>query len=162
MITREVTDEEVVALSTREESHFFDKKSSAVSGKGVQKIAVAFANADGGEFLIGIADDADAPNPEDRWQGVENIEELNSHLQALFALQPALDVRYEQNTGNTRVRSFILHNSLVYYYGFCWRHSAFASARSHYKSSTQSPFYPHLNTGRAAICPTAGCSFPRY
>ncbi|MEZ5492417.1 MAG: ATP-binding protein [Gammaproteobacteria bacterium] len=95
MITREVTDGEVLALSTREESHFFDKKSSAISGKGVQKIAVAFANADGGEFLIGIADDADAPSPEDRWQGVDNIEALNSHLQAIFAIQPALDVRYE-------------------------------------------------------------------
>ncbi len=95
MITREVTDEEVVTLSTREESHFFDKKALAVSGKAVQKIAVAFANADGGEFLIGIVDDTDAPDPEDRWQGAENIEAFNSHLQALFDVQPTLDVRSE-------------------------------------------------------------------
>ncbi|MCU7842005.1 MAG: putative DNA binding domain-containing protein [Candidatus Thiodiazotropha sp. (ex Troendleina suluensis)] len=95
MITREITDEEILALVSREESHFFDKKSARISGKGIQKIAVAFANADGGEFLVGIADDRDAPQLEDRWQGVENIEALNSHLQAIFTIQPALDVRYE-------------------------------------------------------------------
>lgn len=95
MITREITDEEVVALVSREESHFFDKKSSEVSGKGVQKIAVAFANADGGEFLIGVADDDDVKQPKDRWQGVANIEALNSLLQSLFVIQPSLDIRYE-------------------------------------------------------------------
>ena len=95
MITREVSAEEVLALCTREESHFFDKKSAAISGKGVQKIAVAFANADGGEFLIGVADDKDEPDPKKRWQGVASIEALNSHLQALFTVEPALDVRYE-------------------------------------------------------------------
>jgi len=73
----------------------FDKKSAAISGRGVQKIAVAFANADGGEFLIGVADDNDEPEPKKRWQGVASIEALNSHLQALFTVEPALDVRYE-------------------------------------------------------------------
>ena len=79
----------------REESHFFDKKAAGVSGKQVQKIAVALANADGGEFLIGVADDKDAPALEQRWQGAANIEGLNSHLQSLFDIQPNLDLRYE-------------------------------------------------------------------
>lgn len=95
MLTRVVTDEEVMSLVTREESHFFDKKSAKVSGKGIQKVAVAFANADGGEFLVGIADDSDEPDPSKRWQGVGQIEALNSHLQALFTVQPSLDLRYE-------------------------------------------------------------------
>lgn len=95
MITREITNDEALALCSREESHFFDKKSAAISGKGIQKIAVAFANADGGEFLIGVADEADEPEPQKRWQGVSSIEVLNSHLQALFSIEPALDVRYE-------------------------------------------------------------------
>jgi ATP-dependent DNA helicase RecG len=49
MITREISSEEALALVEREESHFFDKKAAGVSGKQVQKIAVALANADGGE-----------------------------------------------------------------------------------------------------------------
>ena len=95
MITREISPEEALALVEREESHFFDKKAAGVSGKQVQKIAVALANADGGEFLIGVADDKDAPAPEKRWQGASNIEGLNSHLQSLFDIQPNLDLRYE-------------------------------------------------------------------
>lgn len=111
MITREVTDEEALALVCRDESHFFDKKSASVSGKGVQKIAVAFANADGGEFLVGIADDSDVPEPIERWQGVANIEALNSHLQVLFSVQPALDIRYEF-LKNDHVNGYVLRVSV--------------------------------------------------
>ncbi|MDH5731122.1 MAG: putative DNA binding domain-containing protein [Gammaproteobacteria bacterium] len=95
MITRNVTDEEVHALVSKEESHFFDFKSARISGRAVQKIVVAFANADGGEFLIGIADKKEEADFRKRWQGVDNIEELNSHLQAIFEVQPSLDIRYE-------------------------------------------------------------------
>jgi ATP-dependent DNA helicase RecG len=95
MHTRIITPAEVLALSVREESHFYDKKSSLVDGKKVQKIAVAFANADGGEFIVGIADDEDEPVPEKRWQGVDKLESLNSHLQSLFEISPSLDLRYE-------------------------------------------------------------------
>ncbi len=95
MRTRILTKDEVLALATREESHFYDRKAKTISGKKVQKIAVAFANADGGEFVIGLADDGDQPNPLKRWQGANNLEELNAHLQVLFAVAPALDVRYE-------------------------------------------------------------------
>jgi len=63
--------------------------------KKVQKIGVAFANADGGEFVIGIADDEDERNSDQRWKGSEKIEDLNNHLQALFELKPSLDLRYE-------------------------------------------------------------------
>ncbi len=66
MHTRTISVEEALDLSIREESHFYDRKASAVSGKKVQKIGVAFANADGGEFVIGIADDEDERNPPER------------------------------------------------------------------------------------------------
>ncbi|OGU17211.1 MAG: transcriptional regulator [Geobacteraceae bacterium GWC2_53_11] len=95
MHTRIISAEEALDLSSREESHFFDRKATAVSGKKIQKIGVAFANADGGEFVIGIADDDDEPNPELRWQGTDKIEDLNSQLQALFEIKPSLDLRYE-------------------------------------------------------------------
>ena len=95
MKTRIITPTEALDLIVRDESHFFDKKGKTVSGKSVQKIAVAFANADGGEFLIGIADENAEPDPKQRWEGLTNIEALNSHLQVLFAVQPSLDVQYE-------------------------------------------------------------------
>ena len=94
MHTRIIPDEEVLALTSRDESHFFDRKAAPISGKKVQKIGVAFANADGGEFVIGIADDKEEPKPIKRWQGVEKLEDLNGHLQALFEITPNLDLRY--------------------------------------------------------------------
>lgn len=95
MKIRKLTKPEAFAIASREESHFFDRKAKEISGKKIQKIAVAFANADGGEFYIGLADDDDAPDPQDRWQGTTKLEDLNGQLQSLFSLAPALDLRYE-------------------------------------------------------------------
>ena len=95
MKIRKITKAEALAIASREESHFFDRKAKEIAGKNIQKIAVAFANADGGEFYIGLADDSDAPNAEDRWQGTTKLESLNGQLQSLFSLAPALDLRYE-------------------------------------------------------------------
>jgi ATP-dependent DNA helicase RecG len=49
--------EEIWDLATKQEGHFFDRKAKAVDGKKVQKISVALANADGGDFIIGIKDE---------------------------------------------------------------------------------------------------------
>lgn len=95
MQTRIVTDEEALSLSERDESHFYDRKAMQVSGKGVQKIVVAFANADGGEVIIGIADNKVEPDPSKRWKGATNIEDLNGHLQNVFEIKPTVDLRYE-------------------------------------------------------------------
>lgn len=70
---------EALDLSDRAEDHFFDKKALGLSGAKVQKIAVAFANADGGEFVIGIDDDRSEQDPNRRWKGAASIEEFNSH-----------------------------------------------------------------------------------
>jgi len=75
--------------------HFFDRKSALVSGKKLQKTLVAFANADGGEALVGVADDDDEPIPEKRWNGFKSLEDANGLLQSAFNLQPTLDLRYE-------------------------------------------------------------------
>lgn len=95
MDERTITRDELITIAGRPESHFFDKKSVDISGKKVQKIAVAFANADGGEFIIGIADESDEPDPAKAWRGANSHEALNGQLQAIFEVQPALDVRYE-------------------------------------------------------------------
>ena len=49
MITRKISDKEMLTLMSREESHIFYKKSIAISGKGVPKKTVPFVNADGSE-----------------------------------------------------------------------------------------------------------------
>jgi len=95
MNTKTIGLNEADDLSKREESHFFDRKSFLIKGAGVQKAAVAFANSDGGEFVIGIADEKEEPDPSKRWKGASRIEDLNSHLQAVFEVTPSLDLKYE-------------------------------------------------------------------
>ncbi len=95
MHVRTITEQEALSLSLAEESHFFDRKALAVDGKKIQKVAVAFANADGGEFIVGITDDKHEADPSLRWKGVAKLEELNAYLQALFEVNPSLDLRYE-------------------------------------------------------------------
>jgi ATP-dependent DNA helicase RecG len=77
-------------LSAKQEDHFYDRKAAAIGGAKLQKVAVAFANADGGEVYVGIADDSDQPDPSKRWQGAQLIENYNQHIQALTEVQPAL------------------------------------------------------------------------
>jgi ATP-dependent DNA helicase RecG len=95
MKVRELTEADVLDFVQREESHFFDNKASQVSGRSIQKIAVAFANADGGEFVVGIKDSKDAPNPQDRWDGLSNIEDLNFVFQNLNETIPQVPHQVE-------------------------------------------------------------------
>lgn len=88
MRERVVSNEDVSDFVGRQESHFFDIKSIAISGRGIQKIAVAFANADGGEFVVGIKDEKEEADPLARWEGVDSIEGFNFVLQALLGTNP--------------------------------------------------------------------------
>lgn len=90
--TLSVSDAAVIVR--REEDHFFDRKALAATGRTIQKVAVAFANADGGEFVVGIADDEDEPDPEGRWVGATKVEDFNGHLQAISEIKPALAAEY--------------------------------------------------------------------
>lgn len=90
MQSKQISDDDALALSSRQEDHFFERKGLAVKGAQLQKIAVAFANADGGEILIGISDGKDVSDPSKRWHGAPNIEDYNQHIQALTDVQPAL------------------------------------------------------------------------
>lgn len=90
MQTKTVSAADALSLATRQEDHFFDRKAAAIKGAKLQKIAVAFANADGGEAFVGITDEKDEPDPNKRWNGASNIEDYNQHIQALMEVQPAL------------------------------------------------------------------------
>lgn len=94
--------EDAVNLSAKEEDHFYDRKAVAISGAKLQKVAVAFANADGGEVYVGIADDSDEPNPSKRWKGASLIEDYNQHIQALTEIQPAIpmEISFLKNSGS--------------------------------------------------------------
>lgn len=90
MDTKTISSADALRVSSLQESHFMDRKAAAIKGAKLQKIAVAFANADGGEIYVGIADDDDQPDASLRWVGVPNIEDYNQHIQALTEIQPAL------------------------------------------------------------------------
>jgi len=82
-------------ICQNEESHFFDFKTSSDNPSSVEKAAVAFANADGGEIYVGIADKKVAENPEERLQPFVDLESMNSFLQVLYNVEPPLDIQYE-------------------------------------------------------------------
>ena len=103
MQTKNISASDALLLSSRQEDHFYDRKAAAIKGAKLQKIAVAFANADGGEIYIGIADDKDEPNPSKRWCGATHIEDYNQHVQALSEVQPALpmDLAFLKSEGTS-------------------------------------------------------------
>jgi ATP-dependent DNA helicase RecG len=95
MITKlALSREDALELISRGEDHFFDHKSRDVSGAKLQKAAVAFANADGGDVLVGIADEKNEPDAERRWNGRGRIEDYNGALQAVNAIRPGIDISY--------------------------------------------------------------------
>ena len=95
MNVRDVSVNEAVALCKKEESHFFDFKAAAVLPRSIEKVAVAFGNADGGEIIVGIDDPKTSSVEADRWHGFKSLEDMNSLLQSLFNLSPSLEMKYE-------------------------------------------------------------------
>lgn len=90
MKIRNITKNEILEIAERDESHFYDNKAFAISGKGIQKISVAFANADGGEFIIGIKDKKEEVNNLKRWGGIEDFEKFNFVFQNLNEINPTV------------------------------------------------------------------------
>jgi ATP-dependent DNA helicase RecG len=80
-----LTKAQFLEVLARGEGHFLDFKSRETSAAKLTKILSAFANADGGELYLGIADRG-APN--DRWQGFKNQEAANGHIQTLEQFFP--------------------------------------------------------------------------
>ncbi|MFF6904992.1 ATP-binding protein [Streptomyces sp. NPDC012389] len=98
---RTISRSEANSILARQESHFWDFKSSRSDGPTVQKISSAFANAEGGEFIVGI-EDAKTGSRIDRWQGFKTIEDANWVQQSLVdqADPPApYDIEYLRVSG---------------------------------------------------------------
>lgn len=92
---KRIADESADTLCSRPEGDFFDRKALGIDGRAIQKIVVAFANSDGGEVAVGIADTNQEPDTEKRWQGADTPETFNPLLQAVFELDPAAPFRHE-------------------------------------------------------------------
>ncbi|MGW4648112.1 RNA-binding domain-containing protein [Kitasatospora sp. NPDC004289] len=71
-----------MSLIERQESHFWDFKSSESGGRNIQEISSALANAEGGEFAVGIEDSKRFTGIE-RWKGFATVEDANWLHQAL-------------------------------------------------------------------------------
>lgn len=95
MDVREVEQEEAEYYCSKEEDHFFDKKSYKSKGSVIEKIAVALSNADGGQFVVGIDDDKVGGKCLDRWRGYSSIEDANYIVKSLVHLRPSLEFRAE-------------------------------------------------------------------
>jgi len=79
MDIREYNADQEAELLRREESHFLDFKRSNIAPGKLQETIVAFANADGGEVIVGIDDDLTLP-PERRFYGFSKPEDANNHI----------------------------------------------------------------------------------
>lgn len=88
-----VSEAEIQALCDQIEDDFYDHKSIDIDGRGLEKIVVAFANADGGTVFIGI-DDGKGKQP-NKFRGKSSPEDFNSLLQVVFSLDPSVEFRHE-------------------------------------------------------------------
>ncbi|AQP52091.1 ATP-binding protein [Tessaracoccus flavescens] len=82
MPDRTIEPQDALQLIDRQESQLWEQKSASDRGAAIQKIGVALANTDGGEFIVGI-EDVRRGHGLDRWQGFSCIEAANVVHQAL-------------------------------------------------------------------------------
>lgn len=95
MDVRVISQEDAKRLLANQESHFWDDKSSRSGGDTVQKVSTAFANADGGEFVVGF-EDSKTGTGLDRWKGFESQESANWIHQSLVKdVVPAVPYQLE-------------------------------------------------------------------
>lgn len=76
-MARSIPKSEALEILDRREGHFWDDKSARTKGAALQKIGCALANADGGEFAVGIEDRQTGATGMDRWQGFSSEEDGN-------------------------------------------------------------------------------------
>ena len=81
-----LSDGEVQKLLACSEGHFLDLKSREIKPSKLSRTIAAFANAEGGELFIGIVEDK--LNNLRVWEGFENEEAANSHVQVFDEFFP--------------------------------------------------------------------------
>ena len=107
--TIELRPDEVLALLAKPESHFLDMKAKEIAPAKLTKSMSAFANADGGELFIGIAQRGTGF----AWDGFPSAESANGYLQPfelLFPLGQAFTYEFLSALGET---GLILHATIL-------------------------------------------------
>lgn len=85
--TKRISLAEQAALLEQREGHFFDFKGKDIKPARLSKTISAFANASGGELVIGIEEVAGLSETERYWDGFEEEELANGILQVVHALE---------------------------------------------------------------------------
>ncbi len=116
-----IPEDEAISILNEEEDHFFDFIRKDYVGEAVQKKCVAFANADGGELLIGIYDKKEKSLPGgkfERWSGFNVQEDANNVIADISKnINPALPIvnfeflEIEKNESNGKVLRVIIEKS---------------------------------------------------
>src|SRR5690348_3986843 len=83
-----ITTDQVARILATDEGHFSDLKGIAIAPAKLSRTVTAFANASGGELLVGI-DESDVGAAKVRtWRGFDDVEAANAHLQVFEQLLP--------------------------------------------------------------------------
>src|SRR5271168_443196 len=82
-----LTDRQLLDVLSYIEGHFLDLKAKEIKPSKLTKAISAFANADGGELYVGIAENVTLPFPH-KWDEFSKPEDANAHLQVFENLFP--------------------------------------------------------------------------
>lgn len=106
---RVLTSEQLATLLEIEESHFIDLKATAFAPGSLTKAASAFCNTSGGELFVGI-EEIEGPKGKERlWQGFEDQEAANAHLQVIEKLSPLGNHYDAEFLSHENVKGLVLH-----------------------------------------------------
>jgi ATP-dependent DNA helicase RecG len=102
-----IATDEVSKLLSRQEGHFLDFKRTAVTPAKLTKSLSGFANADGGELFLGIAEDKSTSTMQ--WKGFARQEDANAHLQVFEEFFPSSAYFRYQFLANESEQGVVLH-----------------------------------------------------
>lgn len=86
--TKKLSAVEVALLTKQREGHFFDFKGKKITASKLSRAISAFANASGGEIILGMEEVEGAAGPEWVWDGLTDEEEGNGFLQVIHEQDP--------------------------------------------------------------------------
>lgn len=110
--TREITEDQKLKIFDVTEGHFNDLKSKEIAPAKLTRTLSAFANAVGGELYIGIRE-SDSNGIKNRvWDGFDDEESANGHIQIFEELFPLGDQYSYSFLSNEQESGLVLHVSV--------------------------------------------------
>ncbi|QDQ25405.1 ATP-dependent DNA helicase RecG [Chitinimonas arctica] len=92
-----------------EESHFIDLKSIDIAPSSLTKTAAAFCNTSGGELFIGIEEIEGERGKERNWNGFNDQEGANAHIQVIENMSPLSNHYNAEFLGSAEASGLVLH-----------------------------------------------------